>query len=272
MSDEKKPSVTARRPISREEYVRTLEQTPDKTAVIPAVTDDVIVEPEPVIEDELLVGSDDNGAAAVEEQAVATAIEPEKPTKSTKAPKSKKNKKTEPEPAVEPDDEPASNKKAEPISQAEPEPETDRTLVAPIQPVDAPIASTQPIQPTQSNSKAGRQRITRVDPWSVTKMSFVVSVALMVVLVVAATVFWFILQVTGVWGALNDSVTNVLSDGSSEFQVTNYLGLGRLVGFTLIVSALNVVFLTALATIGAHAYNLAATFMGGFEVTFTDRD
>lgn len=113
-------------------------------------------------------------------------------------------------------------------------------------------------------------RVTYIDPWSVTRLAFVVSVALMIVSVVAMTVFWVVLQITGVWGALNDSVTNVLADDSAGFDITEFLGFGRLVGLTLILSALNVVFMTALATIAAHLYNMAATILGGVEVSFSD--
>ena len=41
-------------------------------------------------------------------------------------------------------------------------------------------------------------------------------------------------------------------------------------GLTLVLSAINVVLMTALATIGAHLYNLAAQLLGGLEVTFSD--
>lgn len=122
-------------------------------------------------------------------------------------------------------------------------------------------------------SGGGRQaklRLTFIEPWSVTRLAFVVSVALMIVAVVAVTIFWVVLEITGIWGSLNDTVLNVLSDSEGSFDLTDYLGLGRLVGLTLVLSAVNVVLMTAVATIGAHLYNLAAQLLGGIEVTFTD--
>lgn len=120
------------------------------------------------------------------------------------------------------------------------------------------------------DDEPGALRLSYIEPWSVTRLAFVVSVALMIVSVVAMTVFWLVLQATGVWGAVNDSVTNVLADDSGNFDITEFLGFGRLVGLTLILSALNVVFMTALATISAHLYNMAAGILGGVEVSFSD--
>lgn len=118
---------------------------------------------------------------------------------------------------------------------------------------------------------SGRQaslRLNHVEPWSVTRIAFAVSVAMMIVGVVAVTIFWVVLSITGVWGQVNDSITSVLSDDSSSFDITDYLGFWRLVGLTLVLSAINVILMTALATIGAHLYNLAAQLLGGIEVTF----
>ena len=120
---------------------------------------------------------------------------------------------------------------------------------------------------------AGRRaslRLTHVEPWSVTRLAFAISVAMMIVAVVAVTIFWFVLDLVGVWDQINDSFTTVLSDNSASFNVTDYFGLGRVVGLTLVLSAVNVVLATALATIGAHLYNLAAQLMGGVEVTLAE--
>ncbi|MGH3459379.1 DUF3566 domain-containing protein [Aeromicrobium sp.] len=128
-------------------------------------------------------------------------------------------------------------------------------------------------QPKPPSSQSGRRaslRLVHVEPWSVTRLAFVVSVAMMIVAVVAVSIFWVVLNVTGVWDQINDSVTSVLSDDSGNFDITDYLGFGRLVGLTLVLSAINVILMTALATIGAHLYNLASELLGGLEVTFSD--
>lgn len=126
-----------------------------------------------------------------------------------------------------------------------------------------------------SDSRGGRAatlRLSYVEPWSVTRMAFAISVAMMIVAVVAVAIFWVVLDVSGVWNQIDGSVTSVLSDDSSTFRITDYLGFGRLVGLSLVLSAMNVVIMTVLATIAAHLYNLAAQLLGGFEVTYTSQD
>lgn len=122
-----------------------------------------------------------------------------------------------------------------------------------------------------SAPRQARLNLVHVDPWSVTKLAFVISVALMIVSVVAVTVFWIVLNVTGVWGSLNDTINSVLSSEDGTFDVTDYIGLPRILGLTLVLSAINVLLMTALAAIGARLYNVAAALVGGVQVTFADR-
>ncbi|MET0766568.1 MAG: DUF3566 domain-containing protein [Aeromicrobium sp.] len=132
----------------------------------------------------------------------------------------------------------------------------------------SPAATLAP-SPTASGRRASL-RLTHVEPWSVTRLAFSISVAMMIVAVVAVTIFWFVLDLVGVWDQINDSFTTVLSDDSESFNVTDYFGFGRVVGLTLVLSAVNVLVMTALATIAAHLYNLAAQLMGGVELTFAE--
>lgn len=129
---------------------------------------------------------------------------------------------------------------------------------------DAPAAQV----PVGVTGRQASLHLNHVEPWSVARLTFAVSVAMMIVGVVAMAIFWVVLNVTGVWDQVNEAVTSVLSDDNSSFNITDYLGFWRLIGLTLVLSAINVVLMTALATIGAHLYNLAAQLMGGIEVTF----
>jgi len=124
--------------------------------------------------------------------------------------------------------------------------------------------------PTSASTGRTRLRLVRVEPYSVTRLAFVVSVALMIVTTVAAAIFWLVLSITGVWGEINASVASLLSDDSASFDIRDYLGFTRMVGGTLVVSGINVILMTALATVGARLYNLAAALLGGVEATFTD--
>ncbi len=126
-----------------------------------------------------------------------------------------------------------------------------------------------------TDARGGREatlRLAYIEPWSVTRMAFAISVAMMIVAVVAVAIFWIVLEVSGVWNQIDGSVTSVLSDDTATFRITDYLGFGRLVGLSLVLSAVNVVIMTGLATIAAHLYNLAAQLLGGFQVTYTSQD
>ncbi|WP_332662944.1 DUF3566 domain-containing protein [Aeromicrobium sp.] len=124
--------------------------------------------------------------------------------------------------------------------------------------------------PESGSTRRASLRLTHVEPWSVTRLAFAISVSMMIVAVVAVSIFWVVMEATGVWDQINGSVTSVLSDDSTSFNITDYLGFGRMVGLTLVLSAINVILTTALATIGAHLYNLAAQLLGGVEVTFAE--
>jgi len=113
-------------------------------------------------------------------------------------------------------------------------------------------------------------RLVRIEPYSVTRMAFVISVALMIVAVVAVAALWMVLAMFGVFSDINNSVSSLLSDDAGSFDIKDYLGFTRIVGGTLILSGINVILMTALATIGAHLYNLAAALLGGVDVTFRD--
>jgi hypothetical protein len=129
--------------------------------------------------------------------------------------------------------------------------------------VDAPLTSPPPRGPMAL-------RLVRVEPYSVTRLAFVLSVALMIVTTVAVAIFWLMLAVTGVWGEINQAVASLSSDAAASFDIHDYLGFTRMVGGTLVISGINVVLMTAQATVGAHLYNLAAALLGGVEATLIE--
>jgi Transmembrane domain of unknown function (DUF3566) len=102
------------------------------------------------------------------------------------------------------------------------------------------------------------------------KIAFALSIALAIVTVVAVSIVWAVLGAAGVWDSINESVAVVLSDNSSDFDIRDYVGMGRVVGLTMIVAAADVILITAIATLGAFLYNLAATMLGGLEITLAE--
>lgn len=122
--------------------------------------------------------------------------------------------------------------------------------------------------------RRARLRLTRVDPWSVMKTAFLLSVAFGVVTFVAIFMVWSVLGAAGVWDSINSAVASIVEgdNNSSGFDVTDYVGMSRVLGFTLLVAVLDVILMTALATLSAFLYNLAAALLGGIEVTLAEDD
>jgi Transmembrane domain of unknown function (DUF3566) len=121
--------------------------------------------------------------------------------------------------------------------------------------------------------RKARLRLTHVDPMSVAKTAFLLSVAIGVVTVIAVAIVWGVLGAAGVWDSINKTVVDVVgNDGTSNFDVRDYLGTGRVMGFTMLVSVVDVILITAIATLGAFLYNLAAALLGGIEVTLAEDD
>ena len=118
--------------------------------------------------------------------------------------------------------------------------------------------------------RRARLRLTRIDPWSVMKTAFLLSVALGIVMIVAVAIVWGVLSAAGVWDSVNRTVQDIVGSESSSFNVNDYLGTGRVLGFTMVVSVIDVVLLTAVATLGAFLYNMAAALIGGIEVTLAE--
>jgi hypothetical protein len=122
--------------------------------------------------------------------------------------------------------------------------------------------------------KARRARLVlaRVDPWSVMKLSFLLSIALAVVAVVAVFVLWTVLDTMGVFDSVGRSVESVTrsNDNSSGVDINDYVGLGRVLSVTVLLAGVNVVLMTALSTLAAFMYNMAASLVGGLHVTFTE--
>jgi len=119
--------------------------------------------------------------------------------------------------------------------------------------------------------RRARLRLTRVDPWSVMKTAFLLSIAIGVVTVVAVGIVWAVLGAAGLWDSVNSIVQDSIGDSTgTPFEIQKYLGTSRVIGFTMIMAVADVVLITAIATLGAFLYNLAAGLLGGIEVTFAE--
>jgi hypothetical protein len=116
-----------------------------------------------------------------------------------------------------------------------------------------------------------RLSVSRVDPWTVMKLSFLLSVAVGIAVVVMVSVLWLILSSMGVFTDMNRTVEGVLNTtNGAKFDLMNYIGLGRVVSLSIVIAVIDVILVTAISTLGAFLYNVCASLVGGLQITLTD--
>ncbi|MEV5509257.1 DUF3566 domain-containing protein [Streptomyces orinoci] len=121
-------------------------------------------------------------------------------------------------------------------------------------------------------TRSARLRVAKADPWSVMKVSFLLSVALGVCTIVAVGVLWLVLDAMGIFSAVGSTISDATSGEGGGFDLQSFLSLPRVLMFTVIIAVIEVVLATALATLAAFAYNLSASFVGGVELTLAEDD
>ncbi|WP_083980092.1 DUF3566 domain-containing protein [Demequina salsinemoris] len=124
-----------------------------------------------------------------------------------------------------------------------------------------------------SKSKGGprkvRALVSRVDPWSALKIGFLLSIAVGIMLVVAVYVLWNVLNTMGIFTTINDWILTLFPE-DSELDLMQFFDLNKIMAATTLIAVVDVVLLTALATISAFLYNVISAVVGGFYVTLTD--
>lgn len=124
-------------------------------------------------------------------------------------------------------------------------------------------------RPAASGARRVRLSVSRVDPWSVMKLAFLLSVALGIMTVIAAAVAWRVVDSMGVFSDLESLLTDL--GAIEQFSVImEYLRLKNIMSMAVVVSIVNVALITALATLGAFLYNIVAALVGGLHLTLTD--
>lgn len=133
-------------------------------------------------------------------------------------------------------------------------------------------AAARPASPA-ARAAAGAPRrvrlvVSKLDPWSVMKMSFLLSVALGIILVVALAVLWTVLNGMGVFDQINTLIAQVM--GNEKINILDYVGLSKVLSLGTVLAVINVALLTAVLTLMAVLYNIGAALVGGITTTLTD--
>jgi hypothetical protein len=124
-------------------------------------------------------------------------------------------------------------------------------------------------RPSRGPRRASLQ-VKRVDPWSVLKLALVLSVALFFVWMIAVAVLYGVLDGMGVWDQLNGTLTELTQPDNAASAPL--ISAGRVFTIAAVLGGINAVLMTALATVAAFIYNVAADVAGGIEVTLSERE
>ena len=110
--------------------------------------------------------------------------------------------------------------------------------------------------------------IARVDAWTVMKVSFLLSVAFGIAMVIATAVLWFMVDGMHVFSTIEDFMKTI--GGEKFIPFLDYLRLPKVLSDATIAGVANVVLLTAISTLGAMLYNLIASLVGGVKISLMD--
>ena len=147
---------------------------------------------------------------------------------------------------------------------------------------EARVASSEPTTPDtvhvsvlaekkKSVPRARRMKLslTQIDPWSVTKVSFMLLIAVALIQVIAVVFLYYVLQAVGVFDSLTSNVSSA-GLNTKGFDIASFISLGRVLSIFTIVSVFEIVVGTVLAAIGAFLYNIVSSLVGGIHVTLGD--
>ncbi|SJN11681.1 hypothetical protein FM113_12720 [Leucobacter sp. 7(1)] len=115
-------------------------------------------------------------------------------------------------------------------------------------------------------AKQVRLKLVYVDFWSSVKFSFLVSICLAIVGVVATILIYTVLLQTGVFGKVDELFMDIVGEENSLMKI---IGFPQVMGLSVVVGILNVIVGTALGAIGSLVYNLLVRVLGGFQLGFT---
>lgn len=121
--------------------------------------------------------------------------------------------------------------------------------------------------------RRARLNLKRIDPWSVMKFSLALSIVLFIVVIVATAVLYLALDTMGVFESINNSLTDLVSSTGGTGTSTGFKITAKgVIGTAALIGLVNIVLVTALATLSAFIYNVCADLVGGIELTLAERD
>jgi len=117
--------------------------------------------------------------------------------------------------------------------------------------------------------RKARLLVSKVEPFSVLKIAFLLSVAFGVITVVAAVGIWAVLDLSGTFDSFNQLMRDAIG-AEDNFDLRDSISLGQVASYATIIAVVNVVVISVVSMLGAVLYNIGASLVGGAGVTLTD--
>lgn len=132
--------------------------------------------------------------------------------------------------------------------------------------------ASKPAAPRPQGTRRVKLTLSRIDPFSVLKMSILLSVALAIAGVIAVGVLWGMLNSIGVFSTITDSINELQSGAanSTKIDIAEWFSFGRVIALAVVIGGLDVILLTALSTLTAFVYNVCAALVGGVQMVLSD--
>jgi hypothetical protein len=128
-------------------------------------------------------------------------------------------------------------------------------------------------QPATQQTRSAMLSLQRIEPISVMKFSFMISLVAWVVLFIAVAILYFTLSKLGVFAKIEQTVGLVTYNKNHPgSNAASWFSASRVLEYTALVCTFNAILFTALATVGAALYNLVTGLTGGIEVTLRESD
>ncbi|MDR2703364.1 MAG: DUF3566 domain-containing protein [Cellulomonadaceae bacterium] len=124
-------------------------------------------------------------------------------------------------------------------------------------------------RPVHKGPRRVRLTVSRIDPWSVMKMAFLLALAVAIMSVVAVSLFWLVIDHLHIFSTLQEFINDAVGSGTTV-NITQYFEFGRLVALATLISVVNVVITTILAAIMTILYNITSALVGGVRLTLID--
>jgi hypothetical protein len=128
-------------------------------------------------------------------------------------------------------------------------------------------------QPASQQMRSALLSLQRIEPMSVMKFSFLISLVAWVVIFVAVAILYYSLSKLGVFTKIESTVGLVtFNKDHPGSNAASWFRASRVLEYTALVCTINAILFTALATVGAALYNLVTALTGGIEVTLKESD